>query len=146
MGIDLCCIVFEIIESLLMYDFVYVKVLFEELIDFGICFVIDDFGIGYLSFVYLQCFLFVKLKIDCSFVENLLMLCNDCVIMLVVVGFVQILDFEFVVEGVEIEVQCELLMEMGCNYIQGWFVCQVLLFEEFVWCFEVQQLYLYVVV
>ncbi len=142
-GIDPRRIVLEITESLLMHDPAHAKVLLEELTDLGIRFAIDDFGTGYSSLAYLQRFPLAKLKIDRSFVENLLTSRNDRAIVSAVVGLAQTLDLELVAEGVETEAQRELLTEMGCNHIQGWLVCQALPSEELARRFEAQQLHLH---
>ena len=142
-GIDPRRIVLEITESLLMHDPAQAKGLLEELTDLGIRFAIDDFGTGYSSLAYLQRFPLAKLKIDRSFVENLLTSRNDRAIVSAVVGLAQTLDLELVAEGVETEAQRELLTEMGCNHIQGWLVCQALPSEELARRFEAQQLRLH---
>ncbi|PMX30072.1 diguanylate cyclase, partial [Pseudomonas sp. FW301-21B01] len=78
------------------------------------------------SLAYLQRFPLAKLKIDRSFVENLLTSRNDQAIVSAVVGLAQTLDLELVAEGVETEAQRALLTEMGCDHIQGWLVCKAL--------------------
>jgi EAL domain-containing protein (putative c-di-GMP-specific phosphodiesterase class I) len=70
------------------------------------------------------------LKIDRSFVENLLTSRNDQAIVSALVGLAQTLELELVAEGVETEAQRQLLTEMGCNHIQGWLVCKALPSEE----------------
>ncbi len=104
-GIDPRRLVFEITESLLMHDPVHAKGLLEELTAIGIRFAVDDFGTGYSSLAYLQRFPLAKLKIDRSFVENLLTSRNDQAIVSAVVGLAQTLDLELVAEGVEPEAQ-----------------------------------------
>ncbi len=142
-GIDPRRIVLEITESLLMQDPAYAKTLLEELTEFGIRFAVDDFGTGYSSLAYLQRFPLAKLKIDRSFVENLLTSRNDRAIVSAVVGLAQTLELELVAEGVETEAQRELLTEMGCDHIQGWLVCKALPSEELAQRFEARQLRLH---
>ncbi len=142
-GIDPRRIVLEITESLLMHDPSHAKALLEEVTDLGIRFAVDDFGTGYSSLAYLQRFPLAKLKIDRSFVENLLTSRNDRAIVSAVVGLAQTLDLELVAEGVETEAQRVLLTEMGCNHIQGWLVCQALPSEELAQRFEAQELRLH---
>ncbi|WP_028227211.1 putative bifunctional diguanylate cyclase/phosphodiesterase [Paraburkholderia ferrariae] len=129
-GVDSRRLVFEITESLLMHDPQHVKTLLEELTALGIRFAVDDFGTGYSSLAYLQRFPLSKLKIDRSFVENLLTSRNDQAIVNAVVGLARTLDLELVAEGVETEAQRELLTKMGCDHIQGWLVCKALPSEE----------------
>lgn len=143
-GIDPRRLVFEITESLLMHDPAHAKVLLEELTAMGISFAVDDFGTGYSSLAYLQRFPLAKLKIDRSFVENLLTSRNDQAIVSAVVGLAQTLDLELVAEGVETEAQRTLLTEMGCDHIQGWLVCKALPSDELAQRFEARTLHLHV--
>ncbi|TDN70655.1 sensor domain-containing phosphodiesterase [Paraburkholderia sp. BL10I2N1] len=142
-GIDPRRLVFEITESLLMHDPAHAKALLEELTAIGIRFAVDDFGTGYSSLAYLQRFPLAKLKIDRSFVENLLTSRNDQAIVSAVVGLAQTLDLELVAEGVETEAQRALLTEMGCDHIQGWLVCKALPSEELAQRFEARTLHLH---
>uniref|UniRef100_E1TBV6 Diguanylate cyclase/phosphodiesterase with PAS/PAC sensor(S) n=1 Tax=Burkholderia sp. (strain CCGE1003) TaxID=640512 RepID=E1TBV6_BURSG len=142
-GIDPRRLVFEITESLLMHDPAHAKVLLEDLTAMGIRFAVDDFGTGYSSLAYLQRFPLAKLKIDRSFVENLLTSRNDQAIVSAVVGLAQTLDLELVAEGVETEAQRSLLTEMGCDHIQGWLVCQALPSDELAQRFEARSLHLH---
>ncbi|PLZ04388.1 diguanylate cyclase [Burkholderia sp. WAC0059] len=142
-GVDPGRLVFEITESLLMHDPVHARALLEDLTALGIGFAIDDFGTGYSSLAYLQRFPLSKLKIDRSFVENLLTSRNDQAIVNAVVGLARTLELELVAEGVETEAQRELLTKMGCDHIQGWLVCKALPSEELAQRFESRALYLH---
>jgi diguanylate cyclase len=142
-GIDPHRLVFEITESLLMHDPQHATTLLEELTGLGIRFAVDDFGTGYSSLAYLQRFPLAKLKIDRSFVENLLTSRNDQAIVSAVVGLAQTLDLELVAEGVETEAQRDLLTEMGCGHIQGWLVCKALPSEELAERFESRSLHVH---
>jgi len=135
-GVDPRRLVFEITESLLMQDPQHAKTLLEDLTALGISFAVDDFGTGYSSLAYLQRFPLSKLKIDRSFVENLLTSRNDQAIVNAVVGLARTLKLELVAEGVETEAQCELLTQMGCDQIQGWLVCKALPSAELAQRFE----------
>ncbi len=135
-------IVLEITESVLMHDPARAKLLLEEIASLGIRFAVDDFGTGYSSLAYLQRFPLARLKIDRSFVENLLTSRNDRAIVSAVVGLAQTLDLELVAEGVETEAQRALLTEMGCNHIQGWLVCHALPSDELTRRFEDRVLHL----
>ncbi len=141
-GISPQRIVLEITESLLMHDPVGAKALLEEVAALGIRFAVDDFGTGYSSLAYLQRFPLARLKIDRSFVENLLTSRNDRAIVSAVVGLAQTLDLELVAEGVETEAQRALLTEMGCDHIQGWLVCRALPSDELAQRFEARLLHL----
>ncbi|WP_027796476.1 putative bifunctional diguanylate cyclase/phosphodiesterase [Paraburkholderia acidipaludis] len=142
-GVDSSRLVFEITESLLMQDPQHAKALLEELTALGIRFAVDDFGTGYSSLAYLQRFPLSKLKIDRSFVENLLTSRNDQAIVNAVVGLARTLDLEIVAEGVETEAQRELLTKLGCDHIQGWLVCKALPSEELAQRFNARSLYVH---
>lgn len=142
-GLDPRRLVFEITESLLMQDPQHAVKLLEELTGLGIRFAVDDFGTGYSSLAYLQRFPLSKLKIDRSFVENLLTSRNDQAIVNAVVGLARTLELELVAEGVETEAQRELLTKMGCDHIQGWLVCKALPSEELSQRFESHSLHLH---
>jgi diguanylate cyclase (GGDEF)-like protein len=120
----------EITENALVQDPAIAAHILDELHKAGVQIALDDFGTGYSSLAYLQRFPLAKLKIDRSFVENLLTSRNDQAIVSAVVGLAQTLDLELVAEGVETEAQRELLTEMGCGHIQGWLVCKALPSEE----------------
>ncbi|MBB3259509.1 diguanylate cyclase (GGDEF)-like protein/PAS domain S-box-containing protein [Paraburkholderia bannensis] len=142
-GLDPRRLVFEITESLLMQDPQHAVKLLEELTGLGIRFAVDDFGTGYSSLAYLQRFPLSKLKIDRSFVENLLTSRNDQAIVNAVVGLARTLELELVAEGVETEEQRELLTKMGCDHIQGWLVCKALPSEELSQRFESRSLHVH---
>ncbi|WP_144113541.1 putative bifunctional diguanylate cyclase/phosphodiesterase [Paraburkholderia sp. BCC1886] len=142
-GIDPRRIVFEITETLLMHEPAQAKILLEELTATGIRFAVDDFGTGYSSLAYLQRFPLAKLKIDRSFIENLLTSRNDQAIVSAVVGLAQTLNLELVAEGVETEDQRAMLTEMGCDHIQGWLVCKALPSDELAQRFEARTLHLH---
>ncbi|MBN3857622.1 GGDEF domain-containing protein [Paraburkholderia sp. Ac-20340] len=142
-GLDPRRLVFEITESLLMQDPQHAVKLLEELTGLGIRFAVDDFGTGYSSLAYLQRFPLSKLKIDRSFVENLLTSRNDQAIVNAVVGLARTLELELVAEGVETEAQRELLTKMGCDHIQGWLVCKALPSEELSQRFESRTLHVH---
>jgi EAL domain-containing protein (putative c-di-GMP-specific phosphodiesterase class I) len=117
--------------------------LLQKLRAFGIRFAVDDFGTGYSSLAYLQRFPLSKLKIDRSFVENLLTSRNNRAIVSAVVGLAQSLGLELVAEGVETEAQRELLTEMGCDHIQGWLISHALPSEELARSFQSNSLFLH---
>jgi diguanylate cyclase (GGDEF)-like protein len=141
-GVDPARLVFEITESLLMHDPEEATRLLEGLTAFGIRFAIDDFGTGYSSLAYLQRFPLSKLKIDRSFVENLLTSRNNRAIVAAVVGLAKSLGLELVAEGVETEDQRELLIEMGCDQIQGWLIARALPADELARRFAEKTLFL----
>ncbi|MDR5757552.1 EAL domain-containing protein [Caballeronia sp. LZ035] len=142
-GIDARRLVFEITESLLMHDPEEATGLLEALTAVGIRFAVDDFGTGYSSLAYLQRFPLSKLKIDRSFVENIVTSRNNRAIVGAVVGLAQSLGLELVAEGVETEAQRDLLAGLGCDHIQGWLISHALPSDELARSFQSNTLVLY---
>ena len=141
-GIDPKRLVLEITESLLMHDPEEATRLLEAIAVMGIRFAIDDFGTGYSSLSYLQRFPLSKLKIDRSFVENLITSRNNRAIVTAVVGLAQSLGLELVAEGVETVEQRDMLIEMGVDQIQGWLISKALPAAELERCFDAKTLFL----
>jgi diguanylate cyclase (GGDEF)-like protein len=135
-GIDPRRIVLEITESVLMHDPAYAKSLLEDLSTLGVRFAVDDFGTGYSSLAYLQSFPLATLKIDRSFIINLPTSRNDQAIVATVVGLAKTLGLQLVAEGVETEDQRQMLIENGCNLIQGWLISKALPIDELARKFE----------
>ncbi len=142
-GIDAGRLVFEITESLLMQDPEEATRLLEALRSLGIRFAVDDFGTGYSSLAYLQRFPLSKLKIDRSFVENLITSRNNRAIVGAVVGLAQSLGLELVAEGVETEAQRDLLADLGCDHMQGWLISHALPSDELARSFQTNSLLLH---
>jgi diguanylate cyclase (GGDEF)-like protein/PAS domain S-box-containing protein len=86
----------------------------------GIAFSLDDFGTGYSSLSYLQRMPLDEIKIDRSFVEDVLTNPNDATIARVIVSLAHNLGLAVVAEGVETEEQHRFLREQGCGAYQGY--------------------------
>lgn len=110
----------ELTESLLLHDVEDTIVKMSELATVGIRFSLDDFGTGYSSLSYLKRLPLSLLKIDQSFVRDLLTDPNDAVIAHTILQLADSLGLEVVAEGVENEGQKQLLQVMGCKAFQGY--------------------------
>ncbi|WP_337037082.1 putative bifunctional diguanylate cyclase/phosphodiesterase [Pantoea agglomerans] len=91
----------------------------QELKAMGIHIVLDDFGTGYSSLSYLRTRLFSKIKIDRSFINDLITDAGTMAIVSAVLTLCRELGLEVVAEGVEKEEQAEWLRTSGCGLLQG---------------------------
>jgi EAL domain-containing protein (putative c-di-GMP-specific phosphodiesterase class I) len=110
----------ELTESLLLHDVEDTIGKMNTLAEHGIRFSLDDFGTGYSSLSYLKRLPLTTLKIDQSFVRDLLTDPNDAAIARTILQLAQSLDLDVVAEGVETEGQRQFLHIMGCQAFQGY--------------------------
>ncbi len=110
----------ELTESALISDTDAMVARLAELKALGIALSIDDFGTGYSSLGYLRRFPIDELKIDKSFVDDLLTVGSTTSLAEVVVALGVTLGMATVAEGVETEEQAEALRTMGCELAQGY--------------------------
>ena len=109
----------ELTESLLLSNADLTLSVLAELKEMGLKLVIDDFGTGYSSFSYLRHFAVDKLKIDKSFVRDVVADCGDAAITSAIISMAKSLRLKVIGEGVENEAQMMFLREHGCDEIQG---------------------------
>lgn len=110
----------ELTESMLLENVETVIAHIEELRSFGIEFSLDDFGTGYSSLAYLKRLPLAQLKIDQSFVRDVLDDPNDAAIAQMVVNLAHTLDLDVIAEGVENDQQRAFLFGLGCRHFQGY--------------------------
>ncbi|WP_299183800.1 EAL domain-containing protein [uncultured Neptuniibacter sp.] len=124
-------VVFEITESLLMDggDSQLDKI--NRLRDQGIAFSIDDFGTGYSAINYLRHYPVDYLKIDRSFVTDLLEDEQDRTLVEVIIKMGQTLGIKVVAEGVEDQAQLDVLKAFGCDFVQGFYLGKPMPFDQF---------------
>jgi diguanylate cyclase (GGDEF)-like protein/PAS domain S-box-containing protein len=111
----------ELTESLIAQDVEKVIATVNQLKAAGVKLSIDDFGTGYSSLSYLKRFRVDTLKIDQSFVRNMLTEMDDATIVLAVISLAHNLKFKVVAEGVETHEACRFLRLNRCDEIQGYF-------------------------
>lgn len=133
-------IIVEITEGLLMESSSAVKEKLWSLRDAGIEVAIDDFGTGYSSLSYLKMFDIDYLKIDQSFVSNLVADSEDVALCEAITVMAHKLGCTVVAEGVEKEGQSQLLQKAGCDFGQGYLFSKPLPADEFVELLTTSQL------
>lgn len=124
----------ELTESLLVHDFEDIVQKMGLLRDLGVGFSLDDFGTGYSSLNYLKRLPLDQLKIDQSFVRDVLTDPNGAAIARTVIALGKSMGFAVIAEGVETEGQRAFLMENDCHIFQGYLFSKPLpapLFLEF---------------
>ena len=112
----------ELTESLLMKDARKAQEILCLLSESGIRIAVDDFGTGYSSLNYLHRFPVNKLKIDRSFVKDIISDKENIAIVKAIISLGHILGLEVVAEGVEDAKQLHLLKRLGCDSIQGFYL------------------------
>lgn len=121
----------EITESMLMRDVHKAIEVLEKIKEMQIRIAIDDFGTGYSSLSYLRRFPLDALKIDQSFVDELVVDNDDTAITMAIISMAKSLRLEVVAEGVETAQQLEFLRENNCDDIQGYHFSKPLAEEDF---------------
>jgi diguanylate cyclase (GGDEF)-like protein/PAS domain S-box-containing protein len=116
----------ELTESTLLEDVDAAISLMRQLRALGLSFSLDDFGTGYSSLAYLKLLPLQQLKIDQSFVRDLLTEPNARAIALAIIQLGASLGLEVIAEGVETEAQREELAGQGCHAFQGWLFSRAL--------------------
>jgi diguanylate cyclase (GGDEF)-like protein/PAS domain S-box-containing protein len=109
----------EITETTLMENPERTIKLLDQLYGLGLHLAIDDFGTGYSSLSALQQFPISTLKIDQSFVRDVVTNPDDATIVDTIIQMGQNLNMDVVAEGVEDEAQLNFLQKLGCTYVQG---------------------------
>jgi diguanylate cyclase (GGDEF)-like protein/PAS domain S-box-containing protein len=112
-------LVIEVLETAALADVDYTCELMQECRALGVRFALDDFGTGYSTFTYLKRLPLDLLKIDRSFVHNMLNDRQDMAIVEGVIGLSQTFGCTVVAEGVESAEQARRLIELGCDLGQG---------------------------
>lgn len=108
----------ELTESLLMTNIEQGQRVMRELTDVGVQWAVDDFGTGYSSLAYLRRLPLAKLKIDRSFVFD--MVHGGQAVVRTIIRMAQSMNMSVVAEGVEEDSQLQILVNLGCDEVQGY--------------------------
>jgi diguanylate cyclase (GGDEF)-like protein len=110
----------EITEGVFINDFSHAISILNRLKSLGVKIAMDDFGTGYSSLSYLHSFSCDKIKIDCVFISDLEHNHHSRAIVRAVIGLGHSLNLPILAEGVETEAQHALLVQEGCDEVQGY--------------------------
>ncbi|NRO94787.1 EAL domain-containing protein [Paraburkholderia sp. NMBU_R16] len=131
-GVDPCRLMFEITETTAMQNIEKTSRTIEALQSRGYTVAVDDFGTGYSSLAYLQRFRFDQIKVDGSFMRDLVAGGErGSALLSAVMTLARALQIEVVAEGVETQSQFLTLRELACDQMQGFLLSRPLTAVEF---------------
>jgi len=110
----------EILETTALNDIDNVCNIMQSCIELGVSFSLDDFGTGYSSLTYLKRLPAKALKIDQTFIRDMLVDEEDLAIVIGTLGLAKAFHLEVIAEGVETPEHGDKLIELGCNLAQGY--------------------------
>lgn len=111
---------FEVLESSALKDIELASSIMADCVELGVSFSIDDFGTGYSSLAYLKQLPAKYLKIDQSFVRDMLVDSDDKAIVQGIIELAKVFNLQIIAEGVETPSHGELLMSLGSYIAQGY--------------------------
>lgn len=130
MGLEPCHLEIELTESILMHDPIASGSMLRSLADLGVKLAIDDFGTGYSSLSYLRKFPINTLKIDQSFVRQMIETTDDAAIVSAVINLSKNLRLCVIAEGVETPEQVSFLKSLHCDQGQGYYFSRPVVSES----------------
>jgi EAL domain-containing protein (putative c-di-GMP-specific phosphodiesterase class I) len=121
----------EITESAFMQDLETTSSVLRQLKDIGVSVSIDDFGTGYSSLSYLKRFPVDNLKIDISFIREMVKDPDSASIVMAIINMAHTLQLKTIAEGIETEEQWKFLRLLRCDMGQGFYMSKPLPAQEF---------------
>ncbi len=121
----------EITERLILDNTIETADILRQLDQSGIRLSVDDFGTGYSALSYLKSYPFDTLKIDKSFVQDVMKEQDDAALVKAIINMAHSLGLRVIAEGVEEEAQTHFLQREGCDFSQGYFYSRPLPEGEF---------------
>lgn len=128
-GIQPANLQLEITESMTVNTQQIIPIL-KQLKKLGITIAVDDFGTGYSSLSYLKDFPLDELKIDRSFIRNILDNHHDAALVKMILSMAKHLQLKVVAEGIETNEQMQYLMQHRCDKIQGYYISKPISYEQ----------------
>lgn len=130
-GIDASRLEFELTETTVMSNYEQTYESMMALSRLGITFSLDDFGTGFSSFAHIQRLPISALKIDRSFVRNVVQHQEDAIIVKAIINLAHSLGLKIIAEGVETFEQVQLLWHNKCDQVQGYYFSPAVSAEDF---------------
>jgi len=119
-GLDPPLLTLELTETTLIDDAPNAQAILRELRELGVSIALDDFGTGYSSLTYLRTFPIDIIKIDGSFIRTLRVEREALAIVSAVTSLAKTLNIKVTAEGIEDPSQLEAVVELGCDFLQGY--------------------------
>lgn len=130
-GLPATSLELEVTETMIMTDIEEAISVMDRLSAMGVAIALDDFGTGYSSLSYLKRFPLSKLKIDRSFVRDVLFDEDDASITRAIVFMAIALNIHVIAEGIETEEQLDFLYHLNCHYGQGYLFSRPITAEQY---------------
>lgn len=121
----------EITERLILDNTLQTDTILSELDSMGVRLSVDDFGTGYSALGYLKNYPFDTLKVDQSFVRDVITEHEDAALVRAIINMAHSLDLQVIAEGVEGKAQLDFLHQEHCDFAQGYFFTHPLPKEQF---------------
>ncbi|HSE12610.1 MAG TPA: PAS domain S-box protein [Rudaea sp.] len=129
-GLDPACLALEITETIFRGGRDEAQATLRQLKGLGVSLVVDDFGTGYSSLDSFATSSFDALKVDHSFVRDMVTNFRHRAIVRTITGFAEDLGLRLIAEGIETEEQAALLRDLGCTAAQGYLYAPALSVED----------------
>lgn len=131
-GLPATCLEVEVTERLLLGESAEAEAMLHAIKDLGAQLSLDDFGTGYSAMSYLTRYSFETLKVDRSFIKNILKSPKDMTLLRAILNMAHTLKMKVIAEGVETGDCADVLRDLGCEILQGYHFARPMPAEEFV--------------
>jgi diguanylate cyclase (GGDEF)-like protein len=130
-GVDAHRLEFELTETAIMSNYQQTYESMMSLSQLGVTFSLDDFGTGFSSFAHIQRLPISALKVDRSFISDVVSNGDDAIIVKAIINLAHNLRLQVVAEGVETAEQLKFLCQNHCDQVQGFYFSQAVPSKEF---------------